>query len=196
MTTIAIDYIESFKCCSVVDPGFSKGGGINNGCLLSLRTHIYHHQKPKGVRWSRNSASPFIFLMIRAISPFLSRTTHIRCHFQSSTKAKTRYMSIFLHISFLFLKTTPTSNPNGGHTIHACSFSYGATPNSGPKGGGGGMCLKYPPRSTYVMLYIMQWFYCTSSVVSRAIFKGSKGHLPPPPLPPPPRRGPAPSRLS
>ena len=39
---------------------------------------------------------------------------------------------------FIFLRTTPTSNPKGGHPLHAYSFSYGTMPKSSPKGGGGG----------------------------------------------------------
>ena len=58
-----------------------------------------------------------------------------------------------LHMHFIFLRTTPTSNSKGGHTTHAYSFSYGNTPTSSPKGGGGHVPEMPPPppppRSTY-----------------------------------------------
>ena len=43
---------------SVVDPGFTKEGGIKYECLLSLRPHIYIITKIS--RWEvvKNSASP------------------------------------------------------------------------------------------------------------------------------------------
>ena len=72
-----------------------------------------------------------------------------RCHFQSSTKAKTRYMFIFAHISFLFLKTTPISNPKGGGGggilyMHV-HFPMGPRPTLAPKRGGGGHVPEMPP---------------------------------------------------
>ena len=58
---------------SVVDPGFKKGGGggINNGCLFSLRPHIYNIIiKTTRCEVVKNSASPKRpFFGFRVISP-------------------------------------------------------------------------------------------------------------------------------
>ena len=78
-------------------------------------------------------------------------------HFQSTTYANIPFIHFFLPQLSLFhffsLIPHPPLIQKGGHTLHACSFSYWDTPTSGPKGGN--MCLKCPPppppptRSTY-----------------------------------------------
>ena len=82
----------------------------------------------------------------------------ISCHFFhfrsiSSPNPRQTYISyiFFDTISFIFVKTIPTSNPKGGaHFTSIFIFLLGHA-HIWPKRGGGGMCLKcpLPPRSTY-----------------------------------------------
>ena len=82
--------------------------------------------------------------VFRAICPLFDQHYHGHCHFQViSNPTHAKNIAIQLHFFnaytyfFHFFMTTPISNPKGGggggHTLH--SFSYGATPKSGPKGG-------------------------------------------------------------
>ena len=93
----------------------------------------------------KNSASPKHLFVFGAISPFLEGTTHEHYHFQSKNRGHTT------HTLLIFLR-----RGGGGHTTHAYSFSYGTTPKSSPKGGGGGHVPEmHHPRSTYVYTLIV-----------------------------------------
>ena len=92
--------------------------------------------------------------------PYFYDSCHFRLfewnypHFQSSTKATTRYMSIFVHNSILFLKTTSITNPKGG-PCYTCMFIFlwGHT-QLWPKRGACALNAP-PPRSTDVMCLLV-----------------------------------------
>ena len=88
--------------------------------------------KPQDGRWSK-------IVLLQKDPFFVCVSCHFFFHFQSISSPNHGQTYTVLHtyffISFLFLKTTPTSNPKGGHALHA-SFSYWDMPTSGPKRGG------------------------------------------------------------
>ena len=75
----------------------------------------------------KNSASPKRLCFM----PFSSFSEH----FQSKSWANIHFFYACFFISFIFLITTPTSNPKGGGAWSIYSFSYWDTPTSGTKGG-------------------------------------------------------------
>ena len=112
----------------------------------------------------KNSASPqrpfFLFVLIlHAILPLFEQNYPSMLSFfsQDLGTGPFLYTYRYIFISFLFLKTMPTSNPKGGggggggilHMYMNYSFSYGATPKSGPKGGASEM-----PPPLYPRMYI------------------------------------------
>ena len=94
---------------------------------MSLRPHICTLYLTKTTRWEvvKNSASPK--------RPFFFNFFFISCHFShfqsfSSPNPRQTYLSYNFFatnfsISFLFLKTTPTSNPKGG-AHSTCMFIF------------------------------------------------------------------------
>ena len=124
------------KYSAVVDPGFSKGWGGGGGEehkimeFIVLRTHFI--ESPKTTTWEvdKTSASPkrpfFVcFVPFFPFPPFFNRTTHEHCVISFPKHGQTCIFYAYLFISFLFLKTTPTSNPIHMH-IH---FPIGTRPH-------------------------------------------------------------------
>ena len=100
-----------------------------DACCLTFI--ITKNQKVGGGQKSASPKGPF-FKMICDISAFLSRTNLISSPPQRQQLGTCPFLYTF---QFFSLRPHPPQIQKGGHTIHACSFSYGATPNSGPKGG-------------------------------------------------------------
>ena len=114
--------------------------------LVFKTTHLYNHQNQKmgGSQKLCFSKKTFFCVCVSChfghFPPFFNRTTHV-----ISRPPKHGQVYIFYTFHFFSLRPHPPRIQKGGHTTHAYSFSYWATPISGPKGGGGGMCLKCPP---------------------------------------------------
>ena len=113
---------------------FEKVGGMNYGCLLSLRTHIYIITKT--TRWEvvKTSDSPkrpfFVF-------------PHSSEHFHPNHRQPYIFLHILHIISFFNLFSLrphpPLYQKGEGMLVHTYSYSYSFfcwdTPTSGPKGG-------------------------------------------------------------
>ena len=108
---------------SVVDPGFTKGGGHKIVDLLSIT---------KTSKWEvvKNSASPK--------RPFFFWTSCHFSHFKSISRVQI-FSSIFwpqISLFHLFLNSTPTSNPKRGGTLSMpIHFPIGTRPHLAKKGG-------------------------------------------------------------
>ena len=125
--------------------------------LVFQNTHLYHHQNQKMGGGQNLCFSKRLFFcghFTPSLTELPVKTVSFPDHFHSKMiKHIFFYTSLF--ISFLFLKTTPTTNPKkgGGHTTPAYSFSTIGPHSCLAQKGEGGMFLKCPPPPTSHFLY-------------------------------------------